>query len=91
MLSTRINTYYLPTLELVLQDLAEAERKGSDATAEREALCIRAIQTISGILKAHQENTDAAGLLDMEAEVDALENMAALKGDLPSSTPLLRQ
>ena len=77
----RLEGDYLPTLEHTLQTLGQAEQDGED-TVEKAALCLRTVnvlsQVISDLRQARQE-WDARGL---EAEVAALERLAAMRGDI---------
>ena len=76
----RLESDYFPTLEHTLQTLGRAEQDGEDA-AEKAALCLRAVNVLSQVIsdsgQARRE-WDARGL---EAEVTALERMAAMRGD----------
>lgn len=77
---TRLETHYLQTLELTLEELSRAERSGEDPD-EKAALCLRAAgvlsQAISGGGRARREQA----MRSLEAEVTALERLAALRGD----------
>ena len=77
----RLESDYLPTLELTLQSLGQAEQDGEDA-AGKAALCLRAVNVLSQVIsdaRQVRQEWDARGL---EAEVAALERMAAMRGDL---------
>ena len=77
----RLESDYFPTLEHTLQMLGQAEQDGEDADG-KAALCLRAVNVLSQVIsdsrKTRQE-WDARGL---EAEVAALERMAAMRGDI---------
>ena len=77
----RLETDYLPTLERTLQTLGQAEQDGEDA-AGKAALCLRAVNVLSQVISDARQvrrEWDARGL---EAEVTALERMAAMRGDV---------
>ena len=77
----RLESDYLPTLEHTLQMLGRSEQEG-ESSGKEAALCLRAVnvlsQVISGARQVRQE-WDARGL---EAEVAALERLAAMRGDV---------
>ena len=76
----RLEGDYFQTLELTLQELARAERDGGDVGA-KAALCLRVVNVLTQVVsenrRARQE-WDGRGL---EAEVAALERLAAMRGD----------
>ncbi len=78
----RLEADYLQTLELTLGELGRAEREAGGDVGEKAALCLRAIsvlvQMVSDGGRARQE-WDRRGL---EAEVEALERLAAMRGDV---------
>ena len=77
----RLESDYFPTLEHTLQTLGRAEQDGEDA-AGKAALCLRAVNVLSQVIadsRRVRREWDARGL---EAEVTALERMAAMRGDL---------
>ncbi len=76
----RMETYYLQTLELVLGELGRAERAGEDTDAKAR-LSIRVIQVLSHVLTAGQRAQSELRERSLEAEVVALERLAALRGD----------
>ena len=77
----RLESDYLPTLELTLQTLGRAEQDGEDAVG-KAALCLRVINVLSQVISdsrlARQEWSEKS----LEAEVVALERMAAMRGDI---------
>ena len=78
---TRLEADYLPTLEHTLQTLGQAEQDGESA-GEKAALCLRAVNVLSQVIsdaRQVRQEWDARGL---EAEVVALERMAAMRGDI---------
>ena len=77
----RLESDYLPALEHTLQALGQAEQDGEDA-AGKAALCLRAVNVLSQVIsdaRQVRQEWDARGL---EAEVTALERMAAMRGDI---------
>ena len=77
----RLETDYLQTLELTLRELAQAEQEGGDVGG-KAALCLRVVnvmsQAVSDSIQARQEWSDRS----LEAEVAALERLAAMRGDI---------
>ena len=76
----RVDSYYLQTLELVLGELGRAERAGED-TDTRARLSIRVIRVLSNVIAAGQQAQREIDERSLEAEVVALERLAALRGD----------
>lgn len=76
----RVESYYLQTLELVLEELGRAEQAGED-TNTRAQLSIRVIQVLSNVVTAGQRAQSEISERSLEAEVVALERLAALHGD----------
>lgn len=76
----RMETYYLGTLELVLGELVRAERAGEDISTRAE-LCIRVIRVLSNVVDMGQRARQEIEERSLEAEVAALERLAALRGD----------
>lgn len=81
---TRVEDDYLQTLELTLQELGQAEREAGDVGG-KAALCLRAVnvllQVVSDGRRARQEWSERS----LEAEVAALERLAAVRGDIGGS------
>ena len=77
----RIEGYYLPTLELVLKELEKAERAGED-TGAKVQLSIRVIQILSRVIDAGQQVQRQVNERCLEAEVSAMERLAAMRGDI---------
>ena len=77
----RLESDYLQTLELTLRELAQAEQDGGDV-GRKAAFCLRAVnvlsQVISDSIQARQEWSERS----LEAEVEALERLAAMRGDI---------
>ena len=78
---TRLEADYLPTLELTLRELGQTERDGGDI-GPKAALCLRAVNVLSQVIsdgrQVRQEWTERS----LEAEVAALERLAAMRGDM---------
>ena len=78
---TKITVHHMAG-DLTLEELGRAERSGEDPT-EKAALCLRAVGVVSQVLsdggRARREQTQRS----LEAEVTALERLAALRGDVP--------
>lgn len=81
-LERRVNAYYLPTLVLTLESLITAEKKKSKQVKELEMLCLRSIETIEGILTSHEAGVDESVVRTVQVEVEAMERLAAVKGDI---------
>ena len=81
----RVETYYLQTLQLVLGELSRAEQAGED-TDTRAQLSIRVIRVLSNIVAAEQQTQREISERSLEAEVIALERLAALRGDAPQGS-----
>lgn len=82
----RLESHYLQTLELTLDALGRAERSGEDA-AEKAALCLRAAGVLSQALSSGGRARRELSGRGLEAEVSALERLAALRGDIPGAAP----
>ena len=76
----RVESYYLETLELALEELSRAEQAGED-TNTRAQLSIRVIQVLSHVVTAGQQAQREISERSLEAEVVALERLAVLHGD----------
>ena len=72
---------YLPTLELTLQTLGQAEQDGEDVVG-KAALCLRAINVLSQMISDSCQARREWDARSLEAEVVALERMAAMRGDI---------
>lgn len=77
----RLEADYLPTLERALGELARAERDGAEAAAEA-ALCLRAARVLSQVLTDGGRVRQEWSRRSLEAEVEALERLAAMRGDV---------
>ena len=77
----RLEADYLPTLEHTLKTLGQAEQDGEDA-AGKAALCLRAVNVLSQVISESRQVRREWDTRDLEAEVVALERMAAMRGDL---------
>lgn len=78
---TRLEGYYLQTLELTLEELARTEQEGGE-TGEKAALCLRAANVLSQVLSDGGRARQELRRRNLEAEVSALERLAALRGDV---------
>ena len=78
---TRIEADYLQTLELILRELGRAEREGGDPNA-KAALCLRAVNVLSQVISDNSRVREEWNERRLEAEVAALERLAALRGDI---------
>ena len=77
----RLEADYLPTLERALGELARAERDGADGTGEA-ALCLRAVNVLSQVVTEGGQSRREWDRRGLEAEVKALERLAAMRGDV---------
>lgn len=82
----RVEADYLQTLELTLRELSQAEREAGDVGG-KAALCLRAVNVLLQVVseggQARREWTDRS----LEAEVEALERLAAMRGDAAGVKP----
>ena len=77
----RLESDYLPTLEHTLETLSQAEQDGEDA-AGKAALCLRAVNVLSQVISDARQVRQEWDARSLEAEVTALERMAAMRGDI---------
>ena len=77
----RLETDYLQTLELTLRELGAAERSGGDVGA-KAALCLRTVNVLSQVITDSSRTRQEWDQRTLEAEVAALERLAAMRGDL---------
>ena len=77
----RLEADYLPTLERALGELARAEQDGAEVAAEA-ALCLRAAGVLSQVLNDGGRVQQEWNRRSLEAEVEALERLAAMRGDV---------
>lgn len=84
---TRLESGYLQTLELTLEELGQAERDGAD-TGGKAALCLRAVNVLSQVIERGGRARQEWSRRSLEAEVEALERLAAMRGDLAGSLRL---
>lgn len=80
-LRARLEADYFPTLERALGELARAEREGADGSGEA-ALCLRAAGVLSQVLSDGGRARQEWSRRSLEAEVEALERLAAMRGDV---------
>lgn len=78
----RLEADYLPTLELTLGELAQAEREGAGGGGEA-ALCLRVVNVLTQAISDGAQARQEWNRRSLEAEVAALERLAAARGDLP--------
>lgn len=76
----RLEGEYLQTLELTLRELARAERDGGDVGA-KAALCLRAVNVLAQVISENRRARQEWDGRSLEAEVAALERLAAMRGD----------
>ena len=77
----RLESDYLHTLELALRELAQAERNGGDVSGTA-ALCLRVINVLSQVISDSWQTRQEWSGRSLEAEVAALERLAAMRGDI---------
>lgn len=77
----RVEAHYLQTLELTLRELGQAEETGGDS-AGKAALCLRAVNVLSQVVSDGGRARRELDRRNLEAEVEALERLAALRGDI---------
>ena len=79
--AARVETDYLQTLELTLRELGQTEREGG-AAGGKAALCLRVINVLSQVLSESGQVQREWRQRSLEAEVEALERLAAMRGDI---------
>lgn len=79
--ASRLEGEYLNVLERTLEELVQAEREGSGA-AEKAALCLRAVNVLSQVISDAGQLQREWSQRSLEAEVEALERLAAMRGDI---------
>ncbi len=79
--AARVETDYLQTLELTLRELGQTEREGGE-TGGKAALCLRVINVLSQVLSESGQVQREWRQRSLEAEVEALERLAAMRGDI---------
>jgi len=77
----RLESYYLRTLELTLQELGRAEQGSGDAGG-KAALCLRAVNVLSQVISDSRQVQREWSERSLEAEVVAMERLAAMRGDI---------
>lgn len=80
----RLETDYLQTLELTLWELGQAEQDGGDVNG-KAALCLRVINVLSQVISDSRQARKEWNDRRLEAEVTALERLAAMRGDIAGS------
>lgn len=79
--AARLEADYLPTLELTLRELGQTERELGDVGA-KAALCLRAVNVLSQVISDGSQARREWSERGLEAEVEALERLTALRGDV---------
>ena len=77
----RVEDDYLPTLELTLHALGQAEQDGEDVGG-KAALCLRVINVLSQVISDSLRTRREWDGRSLESEVVALERLAAMRGDV---------
>lgn len=77
----RLEADYFQTLDLTLRELGRAERSGEDPGG-KAALCLRTINVLSQVVSDGGQARRELDQRSLEAEVAALERLAALRGDM---------
>lgn len=77
----RLGSDYLQTLELTLRELSWAEQGAGDAGA-KAALCLRTVNVLSQVISDGSRTRQEWEQRSLEAEVAALERLAAMRGDI---------
>ncbi len=76
----RLEGEYIQTLELTLQELARAEREAGDV-GEKAALCLRVVNVLTQVISENRRARREWDGRSLEAEVAALERLAAMRGE----------
>lgn len=79
--AARLEADYLPVLELTLEELAQAEQEGGDV-GEKGALCLRVVNVLTQVISDGGQVQQELSRRRLEAEVEALERVAAMRGDI---------
>lgn len=77
----RLEANYIQTLELTLRELAQAEREDGDVSG-KAALCLRVVNVLSQVISDSRQARREWSERSLEAEVVALERLAAMRGDV---------
>ena len=77
----RLEAHYFQTLDLTLHELSQAEQMDEDPGG-KAALCLRTINVLSRVISDGGQTRRELDQRSLEAEVAALERLAALRGDL---------
>lgn len=77
----RLEADYLQTLELTLRELGRAEQEDGDIGV-KAALCLRTINVLSHVISDNSRRRREWNERSLEAEVAALERLAAVRGDV---------
>lgn len=85
--AARLESDYLQTLELTLRELCQAEQEGGEAGG-KAALCLRVMNVLSQVISDSGQVRQEWTQRSLEAEVEALERLAAMRGDIAGSVKL---
>ena len=77
----RLESDYLQTLELTLWELGQTEQEKGDVD-RKAALCLRAVNVLSQVISDGRRARQEWAGRSLEAEVAALERLAAMRGDV---------
>ena len=77
----RLESDYLQTLEFTLRELGRTEQDGGDIGA-KAALCLRTVNVLSQVISDSSRLRQEWNERSLEAEVAALERLAAMRGDI---------
>ena len=85
--AARLESDYLQTLELTLRELAQAEREDEE-TGGKAALCLQVVNVLSQVISDGRQVRQEWNQRSLEAEVEALERLAAMRGDIAGGMKL---
>ena len=77
----RLEGFYLATVERTAEEIEKSQQCGED-TGAKVLLCLRAIQVVSQTITTASQMQREMQDGDLEAEVVALERLAAMRGDV---------
>ena len=80
-IKVHLESDYLQTLELTLRELGQAEQGGGDVVG-KAALCLRAVNVLAQVISDNRQARQEWDQRGLEAEVAALERLAAVRGDI---------
>lgn len=85
-----LNVFYVPTLKESLKGLAAFEQKGSKHKEEAQKYCLVAIDTLERVLDGKESEMDMTRLMNLRVEVQTMENMAKMRGDIDDGSGIVR-